>query len=192
MRGIVEGHFGDGTCGELDLGDGSEEVAGRLGAADEVVGHDDVDCIFSAALGHVAGDAGGLRGQGDGVGDAAMAVEADLGVVGDGFGAVGDVVGVVAGEAGHLRVEEAGGFLQAVGGVGDLEGVGLLSVGWLEVELVVGDGFAGAEGKGGAVEEALVVGLVGGGLQVALVADFKLAISGEVCGVDDRGADEVG
>ena len=98
-----------------------------------MIGHDDVNDVVGAALGHVAVEAGGhLRGMRGWV-----AIAADRFVMPRSFGGL---VRIVTGGAGHLTLFEASRFSQPVGGVINLE-----CVRWRELEKyrVILQGLAG-------------------------------------------------
>ncbi len=96
------------------------------------------------------------------------------------------LVRIVAGKARHLARPEACRHTQSITGMRDLETVPL-SRGAVEQKLVIAHRLAGPEGIDVAVVAAnLVRRQTAAGFEMALHADFQLAIPAKTCRVDDR------
>ena len=198
-RRVIGHHFAAVILGFADVlfGKRGQQVAGRRAARDQVIGHDHVDHVFGAALGHVAADAilaGRMRAFGDfAIERGLVALQADGGIGADGLRAARNGVRIVAGVAGEraFALAEAARHAQPVGGAADdfkllvVPGAG----GVVEGEHEILQRLAGAEGEGAAVEAADDCGKRGaGGLQVALHAQVHAQFRAEAGGIDDAGA----
>ena len=93
--------------GHHGLSERRQQIAFRLSAPDEMVGHHHMHRVVGAALRHVAGKARARRWQRHGVLDVVMTAEASLHVVCRSLWPMRNVMRIVAGQASHLAVAEA-------------------------------------------------------------------------------------
>jgi hypothetical protein len=103
----------------------------------------------------------------------------------------GNVMRIVAGEAGHLTVAKTCGHTQPVSRMRDLEGVIpslaclLLVTCGLEVELEISQRLARAIRKGGSIEGTLFVRVEPAGLKMALQTYFELPFAAKPATIHD-------